>query len=81
MSEFGAVRLKELLHRINRGMSDIAGDDIPLYESAARLGFTTPLLKAGDTGYVYAGVGISDAGMKFLTEIPDPLLSVSTNDR
>lgn len=73
MSEYGTVRLKELLHRIDQGMSDITGADIPVYESAARLGLTTPLLKAGDVGYVYTGVSVSPAGMTLLHHIPDPL--------
>lgn len=74
MSEYGTVRLKELLQRINQGMSDITGADIPVYESAARLGYTTPPVAAGDTKYVYSGVGVSAAGMTLLLDIPDPLL-------
>lgn len=73
MSEYGTVRFRELLHRINQGMSDITGADIPIYESAARLGYTTPPVKAGDTEYVYTGVGVSAAGITLLLDIPDPL--------
>lgn len=73
VSEYGTVRIKELIQRINQGMSDITGADIPVYESAARLGYTTPPVRAGDTEYVYTGVGVSVAGMTLLFDIPDPL--------